>query len=502
MIRLITVFLLGIIALIASCSEKQQRAAVAPPIPGQEPAYQTVIFNAEDGGTLITEIGSIIEAPANAFVDSLGNLIEGEVELQFREFSDAEGVFLSGIPMEVSQKNKDNILSTASMWEVRASQNGKSLSLDSANDKTLSTTIASNVDGKEYDLWQFDENSGEWTNISPVEPEANPDIDILKTSNNEAAQKLERLDLSKCFVLNFFGLLDVYKPQDKVFDYFHSYMDREERISYITKLRDKAEGFNLQWIFTDRDYESAVYYGKTYPAALLVWEADSKLPNRVKRIKDGSFKSEKIGRHRYKITFYNRQNKEVYSTIASIKMPLKDLYRVGKDNWLALQDSISNQLQIQEARLATLGTVRRTFEVDQLGIYNYDKILNQEESLPVFASLTINGMEAENAEELMVFCYMEDEKSVIRYYFNELDKFILYPEANYKVFCVTGPGKIAYLPDDQLKELVALIPTLKDQEKPQLTLPLITYDGLVNSAEDFRIFLENNVETIELASIK
>ena len=40
-------------------------------------------------------------------------------------------------------------------------------------------------------------------------------------------------------------------------------------------------------------------------------------------------------------------------------MPVRDLYRVGKDNWLAQQAQYRQEMEEQEARLATLGTVMR-----------------------------------------------------------------------------------------------------------------------------------------------
>jgi len=459
-----------------------------------EPTFQSTSFKAEEGGILRTTTGSIIKVPENAFLDSLGNQVSGEVNLYFREFSSAEGVFLSGIPMEVSMGKNDSVLSTASMWEIRADQNGKALELDSVNQKTISTTIASNIDGEEYDFWQFDEEKGQWTNIAAVNPESNPEVELLNAANTKSTTAFNKMNLDNNFIMNYYGLLDVFQKPDNVLQYYKGYFNQDERTQYIKKIKSRAENFPLQWVGTHNDEANVVYYGKELPASLMVWEAETKVPAKVKRIKDGRYKIEYVGRHRYRISFYNDKNRNIHPLIAKIKMPVRDLYRVGKDNWLAQQAQYRQEMEEQEARLATLGTVMRTMEIAQLGIYNYDKILFKPESLPVMASIHLDENNNVKKEELVVYCYLENSRSVLRYYPQDLENFVLYPEANYKVFCITGPGQLAYLPNDKLKELVERIPQLEKLSEPQVDLYFKTYGSSIESVEDFQQFITSDSE--------
>ena len=77
--------------------------------------------------------------------------------------------------------------------------------------------------------------------------------------------------------------------------------NQDERTQYIKKIKSRAENFPLQWVGTHNDEANVVYYGKELPASLMVWEAETKVPAKVKRIKDGRYKIEYVGRHRYRI---------------------------------------------------------------------------------------------------------------------------------------------------------------------------------------------------------
>ncbi|MFY0628430.1 MAG: hypothetical protein JXR07_19190 [Reichenbachiella sp.] len=480
--------LLFVLLLLISCAEKK-RVAINPPLPEIQPAFASLLFDAAEGGMLSTEKGTRIEIPSNAFIDSLGNIVEGEVELKYRELHDTKDIFLSGIPMEINSESKTEVLSSAVMWEVSAEQNGKSLTLDSANGKTIKTNVASNVLGEDYDLWNFDTEKGEWSNVSSVKPEPNPLRLEAKVKSDSTTQVLNGLDLSNAFVFNYYGLIDVWKPKDRVFNYY--YGDKgypSDR--YTRKLKKRAEGFGLQWVQMMNDYESVVYYGKDYPVGMLVWETEKAIPNWVKNKKEGYFRCTKLSRHRYKIVFYKSYEKPIYSTIANIRMSLKDLYRIGKEDWERNLANLQAELEEQERKYATLTAVRRSFEISKMGIYNYDRLLNEQGDLMVKASFLLEGKEFENRDELMIYAYLSEQNSVIRYYPQDFKKFVLYPGANYKIFCVAGPGKMAYLPEDRFNKLLNAIPSLKNQENPEIVLDLILHDQIVNTGEEFDAFLK------------
>ncbi|MDH5400683.1 MAG: hypothetical protein OEX02_21190, partial [Cyclobacteriaceae bacterium] len=152
-------------------------------------------------------------------------------------------------------------------------------------------------------------------------------------------------------------------------------------------------------------------------------------------------------------------------------------------------------LEAQEKRLETLGTVRRTFEISQMGVYNYDVLLDKTRDLTVEASFTLNGEEIENEDDLLVYVYLAENKSVVRYNRYDFDKFVLYPDADYKVFCVTGPGQLAFLPPESLNEIIDLMPVLRNIETPPVNFDMVKYKHNISTPADIMTFL-NGAEQV------
>lgn len=491
------VSIIGLITLFVSACNQQKAKLIIPPIASIEQKYEWVNFDAQKGGTLTTERGSVLEVPADAFIDSLGNLVNGIVELQYREMHDTQGIFLSGIPMEVRSGDKTDILSSAVMWEVRAFQQGHSLELDTANNKTIKASIASSVESSEYDLWNLDENTGNWVNLNAAQPIPNPARIEADSIVKLTKAKLPDLDLSNCVVFNYYDMLDVWKPKDKVFNYYYGSEGSPEK-AYTRKLKKRVEGFGMNWVNPNNYYQYATFYGMDYPASMLVWEVEGKIPQHIRNSKEVYYACESVNRHRYRFTFYKYGNSDeiIYSVMASIKMPLKSLYKVGKENWNAEKDSLTTLLEAQEKRMATLGSVLRRMEIAKMGIYNYDILLDKEDILIVDASFTMSNDEILDNEDLMVFVYLEKENTVIRYDQYDMDKFVIYPKADYKIFCVVGPKQMAWLPKADLKEITGLIPLLKNQQRPPVQFKMVEYENNISSSADFNDFLAN-VENLD-----
>ena len=64
------------------------RNYVDPPLINVKPQFASYKCNANKGGIYEYESGSKLRVPAAAFMDNAGNLIEGEVEIKYREFHD------------------------------------------------------------------------------------------------------------------------------------------------------------------------------------------------------------------------------------------------------------------------------------------------------------------------------------------------------------------------------------------------------------------------------
>lgn len=105
-----------------------------------------------------TESGSTIHIPANAVVTKSGKVVQGDYELQYREFRDQADIVFSGIPMTYTNNDGDWNFSSVGMYEIRANQNGEELSLQKPIVIDFNTTGVKDGVG----FYQMDDNTGQW----------------------------------------------------------------------------------------------------------------------------------------------------------------------------------------------------------------------------------------------------------------------------------------------------------------------------------------------------
>ncbi|MFN0033318.1 MAG: hypothetical protein ACKVOR_14240, partial [Flavobacteriales bacterium] len=78
-----------------------------------------------------------IDIPANAFVDKQGNAVQGDVQVDYREFRDPVDFLFSGIPMSFGDSTNQTFFRSAGMFEINASQNGNEVFLQDDKDITV-----------------------------------------------------------------------------------------------------------------------------------------------------------------------------------------------------------------------------------------------------------------------------------------------------------------------------------------------------------------------------
>lgn len=86
---------------------------------------KTYSVDAERGDTITYESGSQIIIPANCFVDENGHQMTGKVEIQYREFCNTADILLSGIPMAYDSGGVRHNFESAGMMEIKGYQNNK-----------------------------------------------------------------------------------------------------------------------------------------------------------------------------------------------------------------------------------------------------------------------------------------------------------------------------------------------------------------------------------------
>tara|TARA_B100001094_G_scaffold331313_1_gene399196 strand:+ start:1174 stop:2604 length:1431 start_codon:yes stop_codon:yes gene_type:complete len=140
-----------------------RKSLVTPPISNLDIKKTYFSVNSKSDTSLNFATGSKITIPKNAFLDENGNLIDGKVKIEYREFSNAFDIYLGGIPMEFDSAGESMVFETAGMFEINATSNNKPVYVNPENKITID--MNSFEKGNQYNLYQLDTLTGKWTDI-------------------------------------------------------------------------------------------------------------------------------------------------------------------------------------------------------------------------------------------------------------------------------------------------------------------------------------------------
>lgn len=153
---------------------------VQPPFPQRDIPFENHTVIAGEGGEFSYETGSTVKIPPGAFLHPDGTPVQGEVNVAYREIHTVSDVFLCGIPMKYG--DDETFFETAGMLEIRASQNGEELWLDTA--RPVQIKMASTTDEAGFNLYAYNDASGTWTeNEMPLTTTDKTQYSIYETYN-------------------------------------------------------------------------------------------------------------------------------------------------------------------------------------------------------------------------------------------------------------------------------------------------------------------------------
>lgn len=143
------------------------RPFVDQPLEKAQARFASFRVDVNQGGVYEYESGSRLVVPAAAFMDDYGKLVEGEVEIKYREYHDFVDFFLSGIPMVYDSANVQYTMESAGMIEIYAEQNGKRVRM--APGKNISVEMISRINVAPqmavppgYNVYKLDTAAREW----------------------------------------------------------------------------------------------------------------------------------------------------------------------------------------------------------------------------------------------------------------------------------------------------------------------------------------------------
>lgn len=189
----------------------------APPVEALDVQKSYFTTNTAYCDTLVYKrSGTKLIVPPAAFVDKMGNSVEGPVQIDYREFRDPLDFVFSGIPMSFQENDSTvSFFSSAGMFEVNASVNGDEVFL--AEGKDIEVKFASTDSTKTYNTYSFNDEKGSWEQTGNNNP-ANFDMPKI----TEAIKEYNRL----YYLTPFERDTTLFDERFTNFKYTHTYLEK------------------------------------------------------------------------------------------------------------------------------------------------------------------------------------------------------------------------------------------------------------------------------------
>lgn len=482
--------ILGVILSLYACNYGtadviQQLGKVEAPIPELAKAYTSFKINSSEKNELELPSGTKIIVEANSLVDAEGKLITGEAIIQYREYHDAVDVLLSGIPMNYEVQGRKRTMQTAGMFDINGVQGGQPIFVKDG--VGVQVDFASFEEGADYNLFNLNEEKG-WQFVDYVNPTVNEDR--LKT---EEAIKLltKKLKAPKenFFVFNYNAILDVEYNND-----WYKIKENKDNPS----LAKKVKRYDLDY-FMSSIYQLITYKGNSYPADMMVWKhkIGKRWPAWVRQKECVISIEPKRGKlYRMKASLPG-ENKE-FTVNIEVVVPLKYLFKYSPKDWKnnfqkvmkdvsAKEEQLRIELEEVRKRLEQQAAVIRSFEIAGFGIYNYDKLMKEENRVDVVAVFKMEGMDDLD----LVICLPEDNKTVIKYPKSDWDKVVLLP-GNSARFVAILPNKSVGIYTEKEYQAIDFEQFKGKIKKPSIEFTLVKVIDKVNSEDAIRKALNDD----------
>lgn len=378
--------------------------AIIPPIQGANIPFDTLTFDASDGITYRHPTGTTIHLEGNALLHPDGKRASGEVTLLYREFHDAMDIFVSGIPMHTED---GALLQSAGMCEIKAMQGDDVLELTQG--QTIDMQLAAFRDPTGYSLFRLDPGSSEWL------AQGAPTLDTNLQKNQAVALLPARpeqpnspipADDDFVFVLE----ADGSNPQLKPF----------EQTKWQVVVNDQTDLVALKRAFK------------------INW----------KQAKINTLKAEE-GMYELALStsFESYEGKQVRHRFSTIVKPVLE----GEDleaalaqfaTKMAAHDELLMAVLDEEQRLSREADLLSTFQANQFGVWNVDKVMNNALFVEFESHFDFEDKINLLINPVQVFAVNHEANTVVKYRLTEHTRINVNPDQRTSL--------IAILPNDNV----------------------------------------------------
>lgn len=377
---------------------------------------ESFLVNANKSETIVTRNGSRIHIPAQAFVDKNGNKVSGDVNFKVMEFNTIGEIIASNLPMTFTDDQGERVqFESAGMFSLEATSNNEELLL--ADNKKIKVEYATDVEGP-FNFYKLKDDSTGWSL---------KDTDCLPKKNKYKEQLSENLDSLNNNVPEKMKPVVTFQEGDTLFDIKNeSHLDNNI-LSLFTGIMWKYIGEDPS---LNPNKNSNVFMNKYNFVNLQ--EIDTsfvayELSFRANNDSVISFPAVPI----FQGEILDKRNKKMNDRLKQIQFHMR---------------SIEEKQKAAKREQALL----RTFNVDQLGVYNYDVKYKDDKLVPFIADFKFQG---EDDILSNVYLIPSSRRIVVKYTPDTFDEFSINPNDNNKIIAILPNNKVFVLNNKDLQNM-------------------------------------------------
>lgn len=475
-ITIIAAIIVIVILMISKCNCRNDTTAavrfVNPPVPAADIPFTDYAVDAEKGDTIMYASGSVLLFPKDAFVDKKGKLVQGKVNIKYREFNNPVDQFLSGIPMGYDSAGVHYTFESAGMCDIQAFKDGQPVYVNKKNKPVIN--IASQNKDFAQNLYYLDTVTKQWINRgkSEILEVGKKEITIVSPkpleSNIPKPVKPSLLDESLPIIkvlidTNSFEELKAYHHLQFQLDKTETRFDPEASNTTWNdinlKKADKHGMYIIKFTSTYGDKIRSVEYKvrpvlseKDYAKAILLYDKQMAVYEKNIEARLASYKTNRDAYFKDSISnaYIDKENEKTVQLNKIIE---------AKNAEIEKQNKIVEAQNTQINNENMTSRVIRNFQIDGFGIWNCDRPMPSESYITVNSSFV-------NTDGAILEIY---SANLIERTFNGVYRIsggkVEIPKNDESMIVGVSNGRFAYISYEEFKNL-NITPETKSQTFP------------------------------------
>ncbi|HNW70480.1 MAG TPA: leucine-rich repeat domain-containing protein [Bacteroidales bacterium] len=153
--------------IVPSAITKYYRNIVTPVVGNTKSHVKKYTIDPNREVRLLNSSGTSIYISPNSFTDSLGRIVNDDVDIYYHEFDDVVDIVANGVPMTYDSAGQQYFFRTSGMFEIYAFKDNELLSMAPGKRIVLDFAALDTTSG--FNLYRLNENTGNWDFTTPLQ---------------------------------------------------------------------------------------------------------------------------------------------------------------------------------------------------------------------------------------------------------------------------------------------------------------------------------------------